>query len=346
MDSGLSNTQKIQVFTYSGSFKIGNKTTDYTTNDSVRITIHTGCGVYCKSEFLVIRHYFPGAVELKIEKTSFADQSTYVEHSVINCSGNPGYRVIPLSAFLFGNNGIHDLRITATYIGPSYPTTPHSIGEIKLYASNVYQYPSNYAKTGHLYGIDAEQNATFPANVTASKIIKSGGTSSQFLKADGSVDSNSYATTSALSAKQDALVSGTNIKTINGTSILGSGNISISGTGGGEANVIETVKVNGTALTPDSNKAVDVTVPTKVSDLTDDVVSGSYLPLTGGNMNSGALIRLRNSSFSMVLQPFGIVKESNEQSHALYLPDASGTIALTSDIPTIESLTTSEIDTI
>lgn len=162
-----------------------------------------------------------------------------------------------------------------------------------------------------------------------------GGTSSQFLKADGSVDSNSYATTSALSAKQDALVSGTNIKTINGTSILGSGNISISGTGGGEANVIETVKVNGTALTPDSNKAVDVTVPTKVSDLTDDAISGNYLPLAGGNMNSGALIRLRNANFSTVLQPFGLVKESNEQSHAIYLPDASGTIALTSQIPDI-----------
>jgi hypothetical protein len=31
------------------------------------------------------------------------------------------------------------------------------------------------------------------------------------------------------SAKQDALVSGTNIKTINGTSVLGSGDITISG---------------------------------------------------------------------------------------------------------------------
>lgn len=37
-----------------------------------------------------------------------------------------------------------------------------------------------------------------------------------------------------------------------------------------EANVIETVKVNGTALMPDGNKAVDVTVPAKVSDLTND----------------------------------------------------------------------------
>ena len=55
-----------------------------------------------------------------------------------------------------------------------------------------------------------------------------------------------------------------------------------------QANVIETVKVNGTALTP-SNKAVNVTVPTTVAQLTD---SSSYakktdipttLPANGGN---------------------------------------------------------------
>ena len=68
-----------------------------------------------------------------------------------------------------------------------------------------------------------------------------------------------------LSDYQPLLVSGTNIKTINNTSLLGSGNISISGGGGGggDVNVIEVVKVNGTALTPDANKAVDVTVPTE-----------------------------------------------------------------------------------
>lgn len=38
---------------------------------------------------------------------------------------------------------------------------------------------------------------------------------------------------------------------------------------GAQVNVIETVKVNGTALTP-SGKAVDVTVPTKTSDLNND----------------------------------------------------------------------------
>lgn len=37
---------------------------------------------------------------------------------------------------------------------------------------------------------------------------------------------------------------------------------------GGEPNVIETVKVNGSALTPDASKAVDVTVPTNNNQLT------------------------------------------------------------------------------
>lgn len=59
---------------------------------------------------------------------------------------------------------------------------------------------------------------------------------------------------SGLSSKQDTLVSGTNIKTINNTSLLGSGNITV----GGDTNVIETVKVNNTALTPDANKAVNI----------------------------------------------------------------------------------------
>ncbi len=49
---------------------------------------------------------------------------------------------------------------------------------------------------------------------------------------------------------------------------------------GADVNVIESVKVNGTALTPDANKAVNVTVPTKTSDLTNDsdyVSDASYV---------------------------------------------------------------------
>ena len=46
-----------------------------------------------------------------------------------------------------------------------------------------------------------------------------------------------------------------------------------------EVNIIETVKVNGVALTPDADRAVNVTVPVKVSDLSD----GSALELAVSN---------------------------------------------------------------
>lgn len=62
--------------------------------------------------------------------------------------------------------------------------------------------------------------------------------------------------------KQAALVSGSNIKTINNESILGSGNITIQG-GSGEANVIESISINGTAQTI-TNKNVDLPVPVSV----------------------------------------------------------------------------------
>lgn len=39
---------------------------------------------------------------------------------------------------------------------------------------------------------------------------------------------------------------------------------------GGEENVIESITVNGTPLTPDAQKDVKITVPTKTSDLTND----------------------------------------------------------------------------
>lgn len=59
---------------------------------------------------------------------------------------------------------------------------------------------------------------------------------------------------------------------------------------GGEPNVIETVKVNGAALTP-VNKAVDVTVPTATSDLTNDgdgtsdFATEAYVDENGGKID-------------------------------------------------------------
>lgn len=60
----------------------------------------------------------------------------------------------------------------------------------------------------------------------------------------------------AIANKQDTLVSGTNIKTINNTSILGSGNISITQPSIATTSTAGLVKPDGTTITIDSNGTI------------------------------------------------------------------------------------------
>lgn len=145
--------------------------------------------------------------------------------------------------------------------------------------------------------------------------------SGKYTKPAGGIPASdlSSAVQTSLGKADTALQAHQSIKTINSESMVGSGNISlqtpltagtdyvvpVSGKGlsandytdadkaklagieaGAQVNVIESVKVNGTALTP-SSKAVDVPVPTKTSDLTNDsdyttasAVAGTYLSKT------------------------------------------------------------------
>lgn len=84
--------------------------------------------------------------------------------------------------------------------------------------------------------------------------------------------------------KQDVLISGENIKTINNESILGSGNIEIGGGSGGTSNYnaltnkpkINNIELNGNkslndlGIQPAGNYALESEIPTKTSDLTND----------------------------------------------------------------------------
>ena len=86
---------------------------------------------------------------------------------------------------------------------------------------------------------------------------------------------SSYAQTSDIPTKVSQLDNDSNfinqhqsIKTINSQSLVGTGNITISQ---GEYNKINTISVNSTNQVPDSNKNVNITVPTKVSQLDNDL---------------------------------------------------------------------------
>ena len=99
------------------------------------------------------------------------------------------------------------------------------------------------------------------------------------------------AATTLESSKQDKLIAGSNIqiaedgKTISATDttyvdattstsglMSATDKTKLDGVAtGAQANTIETVKVNSSALTPDNNKAIDIKVPTVLSELADDI---------------------------------------------------------------------------
>lgn len=86
-----------------------------------------------------------------------------------------------------------------------------------------------------------------------------------------------YATIDSLNNKQDKLISGTNIKTINNTSILGSGNITIE-SGNSDANV---QAVNTGDILDDVN--VDYATKTYVDGLVGDINSVLESIINGGS---------------------------------------------------------------
>jgi len=172
-----------------------------------------------------------------------------------------GQRILTLS----GNSILHDLSTaTGGYAGSFYSIRTkgtdnelYTTTGLGFYGGSYYEKGLNYlyfsapGETHRDPSIKVTVNglATFKNQVTAAGFKTPSGTSSQFLKADGSVDSNSYlpenqailsrmqddATHRTVTDtdktnwnnKQSTLISGSNIKTINNTSLLGSGNISI-----------------------------------------------------------------------------------------------------------------------
>ena len=83
------------------------------------------------------------------------------------------------------------------------------------------------------------------------------------------------AISNATSGKQDTLVSGTNIKTINNESLLGSGNIVIQGGSGGGSNIIELTQAEYDALTAYTEDAMYVITDSQAINMDNYVTTGA-----------------------------------------------------------------------
>jgi hypothetical protein len=144
--------------------------------------------------------------------------------------------------------------------------------------------------------IDNSGAATFSSSVTANSFIKSGGTSTQFLKADGSVDSTSYGTGTVTSVGLSSATSGVTIGsspvTTSGTITLaiatasGSQNGLLSSTDWTTFNNKQNALTNPVTGTGTTNYLPKFTGSTTIgnSNISDD---GSGIIVTGGTSMSG-----------------------------------------------------------
>ena len=136
---------------------------------------------------------------------------------------------------------IDNARLSGTYaINVNYSSTSGYSTSSGVSTTSGYATSSGVSTTSQ--GLTGTPNINVGV-ITATSIIRSGGTSSQFLKANGSIDSNTYLTTtgsgSALTGIVTSIVAGTGVTISSST-----GQVTINATGGGVSNI--TVQDEGT----------------------------------------------------------------------------------------------------
>ena len=196
------------------------------------------------------------------------------------------------------------------------------VGNLYSSGSNLFHIYNNTTASNALT-ISAANAATFIDSLTASSLIKSGGTSSQFLKADGSVDSSSYITLSSLSASsplsynsgtgaftilqsstsQSGYLSSTDYNTFNNkaslTAFSASSPLSYNNSTGAFSIQVSTSGQNGYLTSTDWNTFNNKQTALTFGNLTETV--SSVLTIAGGTgavIGTGTTIQIKQSSAS------------------------------------------------
>jgi hypothetical protein len=134
----------------------------------------------------------------------------------------------------------------------------------------------------------------------------------------------------ALAGKQATLVSGTNIKTINNQSLLGSGNITIQGGSGGSGEQSDWNETNTSSLAYIKNKPTIPTVPTNVSAFNNDAgyLNNNFCPIIEDTRTENVAIITGVAPFDTLVDGQRILIHFNRltyQSGSIQLTLASGT---------------------
>lgn len=217
LDYGLTDTQKIQLTTTTGtacligkgtvSATAGTLTNENCGNYQVRVTISTrnssGAGkLYTASKKWLINFSTNGAggCKVKMEYRTIANYNagndTWVHQGTYDISGWSGWNSYPASSPFGGGatqtSQIADYRFTATIssVNTSYSCQAQFI-DFRLIGGTNWTMPSELARAGHLYTIDTAQNATFPANLKGATVTSTGTLTAGSITTSGNITASS-----------------------------------------------------------------------------------------------------------------------------------------------------------
>ena len=203
----------------------------YDIGDEYKLYIKTGQADYTinGSEWVHAEQPYPSYVPIydNVYRSTTQVNGEYVYGKYNEDSGNPDF-------YIYDDNvTINDVYVEYEFLeqsdwnetNPNDPGYIHNKPDLSIYAQS--SSLATVATSGDYN--DLSNTPTIPAAPVQSDWNESDNTTLSYIL--NKPDLSNYATQSDLANKQDTLVSGTNIKTINGTSVLGSGDITISGGG-------------------------------------------------------------------------------------------------------------------
>lgn len=181
-DYDASNVDKLKLTSTGASFIVGKVKSQTPANDMLRVTIDTSSSTGINSYSILNKFcinissqgsqgtYCTIQKALQSAPTVFTDVVTNVP-----ISGWSGYNIINTDNIVtYGNDPTIQYGRLRFIFGNTGNTTDYpgmAVNKICAFGGDGWTVPSNMAANGHLYTYDYAQNATFPANVTATKFI-------------------------------------------------------------------------------------------------------------------------------------------------------------------------------
>lgn len=157
----------------------------------LRITINASkCGFYTNLKSVLIYYKTSGTTgnRVMIERANIGSETNFTSTiGTYDISGWSGWNSLPLAIGAFGGSASSQcgaLRFTFSFTNTASNARP-AVLEMMFLGTTYWATPSNMAKTGHIYDWDVNQNAIFPAGITATSFNGSASSVSHSLSING-----------------------------------------------------------------------------------------------------------------------------------------------------------------